>query len=129
MVSIRSSEHILRNASGGCAHAISRTFEERLSPNDQVTLLNLIYYPRETFARLAHSLTSAERTALLQDTISRECELIRLLASRYTLRHARRLFPAPHEELFAELIFSAAHPCNHTSERASQRAIHRRRRR
>jgi fructose-1,6-bisphosphatase-3 len=98
--------HILRNASGGLRPLVAKTFEGRLSAEDQVTLLNLIYYPRETFARQAVSLGVEQQAALVRDTIARESELIRLLASRYTLRHARRLFPSPHEELFTELLFS-----------------------
>lgn len=103
----RKLEHILRNASGSLRPLVAQVFGGRLSEGEQVTLLNLIYYPRETFARLSSALgDEAERGAFVRMTISREFELMRRLAARYTLRHAARLFPEAHRALFHELLFS-----------------------
>ena len=97
-------EHVLRNGSGTV-----RALAERLVAVDaakRATLLNVIYYPRETWARVGAHLPEAERTKLLRETMGQMLILMRALASRYSLRHAERIFPAPYGEVFRELVFS-----------------------
>src|SRR5271165_7250702 len=52
----RKLEHILRNGSGSLRPIVERAFADRLDAAARATLLNLVYYPRETWARLAPGL-------------------------------------------------------------------------
>ncbi len=101
----RKLEHILRNGSGSLRPLVERTFEGRLDAATRAQLLNLVYYPRETWAAVAPRLPDdAARAAFVRDTLLRELELLRVVAARYDLRHVQRAFPAPYEELFDELL-------------------------
>ena len=42
-------KHIINNASGSLRPLVDQTFGERLGDAEKLELLNLIYYPRETF--------------------------------------------------------------------------------
>jgi fructose-1,6-bisphosphatase-3 len=101
----RKLEHILRNGSGSLRPVVERTFAGRLDPAARALLLNLVYYPRETWSMVAPGLGSDEaRAAFARDTLMRELELLRILAAGYDLRHVDRTFPAPYRELFSELL-------------------------
>ncbi len=101
----RKLEHILRNGSGGLRPLVERTFGERIDAKGRALLLNLVYYPRETWARVAAGLEGdAARAVFARDTLLRELELLRILAARHDLRHVARVLPAPWRELFAELL-------------------------
>jgi fructose-1,6-bisphosphatase-3 len=98
-------EHILRNGSGSLRPVVARVFEGRLSPDEQARLLNFVYYPRETWARVSASLDGeVARAAFAETTLLRVLELLRVLAARYDFRHVQRTFPAPYQELFTELL-------------------------
>ena len=100
-------EHVLRNGSGSLRPLVDHTFGQRLDSAARTALLNLIYYPRETWARLAPTLPDdASRAALVRDAIVRELELLRVLMARYSLRHAQRLFPPAFVGVFTELLYS-----------------------
>jgi fructose-1,6-bisphosphatase III len=101
----RKLEHILRNGSGSLRPIVERTFEGRLDGAARAQLLNFVYYPRETWARVSPALPDDEaRAAFARDTLLRELELLRILAARFDLRHVERTFPAPYRELFSELL-------------------------
>lgn len=93
-------EHILRNGSGSLRPLVERTFAGVLDAKAQASLLQLIYYPREAFHLVAGN------TALVRDAVLHELTLLRRLASRYSLRHTRRVFPPALAELFSELLLS-----------------------
>jgi len=98
-------DHILRNASGSLRPLVERTFAGRLSAAEQIELLNLIYYPRETYAWLAPRMADdGAREAFLRKNIALEFELLRLLAARHTIRHVEALFPPALRGLFRELL-------------------------
>ena len=100
-------EHVLRNGSGSLRPLVERLFGERLDAAARTTLLNLVYYPRETWQRVTSGLADeAARAAFVRDTIVRELELLRVLMARYGLRHARRIFPPALSGVFDELLFS-----------------------
>jgi fructose-1,6-bisphosphatase-3 len=101
----RKLEHILRNGSGSLRPIVESTFASRLDPAARAQLLNLVYYPRETWAAVAPALGGVEaQAAFARDTLLRELELLRILAARYDLRHVERTFPAAYRELFGELL-------------------------
>ena len=100
-------EHVLRNGSGSLRPLVEHIFRDRLDDDARATLLNLIYYPRETWHRVSAGLDGAPaRAAFVRDTILRELELLRVLMARYGLRHARRMFPPALAGVFEELVFS-----------------------
>lgn len=100
-------EHVLRNGSGSLRPLVDRMFGDRLDANARTTLLNLVYYPRETWQRLVAGLAGkAAGAVFVRDTILRELELLRVLMARYGLRHARRIFPPALGGVFDELLFS-----------------------
>ena len=100
-------EHVLRNGSGSLRPLVDHVFRDRLDEASRATLLNLVYYPRETWQRLAGGLADAPaRAAFVRDSILRELELLRVLMARYGLRHARRIFPPALAGVFDELVFS-----------------------
>src|SRR6188472_545682 len=45
-------KHIINNASGSLRLLVDQTFGSRLGVSEKIQILNLIYYPRETFALL-----------------------------------------------------------------------------
>ncbi len=100
-------EHVLRNGSGSLRPLVDRLFGERLDGAARTTLLNLVYYPRETWQRVTTGLSdAAARGVFVRDTIVRELEMLRVLMARYGLRHARRIFPPALGGVFDELLFS-----------------------
>ncbi|WP_445648490.1 fructose-bisphosphatase class III [Salmonella enterica] len=71
-------EHVLRNGSGSLRPLVERTFGDRLDEAGRTTLLNLVYYPRETWQRVSAKLPDAAmRATFVRETIVRELELLR----------------------------------------------------
>jgi fructose-1,6-bisphosphatase-3 len=100
-------EHVLRNGSGSLRPLVEHLFGTRLDEAARATLLNLVYYPRETWQRIAPGLADgAARATFVRDSILRELELLRVLMARYGLRHARRMSPPALAGMFDELVFS-----------------------
>ena len=101
----RKLEHILRNGSGTLRPLVDRLFSAELDAAGRTTLLNAIYYPRETFRRVIAELPTREaRDAFVQDTLRREFSMLRELAARFSLRHAERVIPREYAEVFRELL-------------------------
>lgn len=109
-------EHILRNGSGTLRALVERTFPA-LDDAARTSLLNVVYYPREAWARATTGLDAAARAALLRATMERVLVLLRSFAARFSGRHAERLFPAPYKEVFAELLLAplAARDASYTA--------------
>lgn len=100
-------EHVLRNGSGSLRPLVDRLFGDRLDAAARSLMLNLVYYPRETWQRVTAGLVDdAARAVFVRETIVRELELLRVLMARYSLRHARRIFPPALGGVFDELLFS-----------------------
>jgi len=100
-------EHVFRNGSGSLRPIVDRIFADRLDEAGRAQLLNLVYYPRETWQRISATLVDAgARSTFVRDTILRELDLLRVLMSRYSLRHARRIYPSALAGVFSELLFS-----------------------
>lgn len=100
-------EHVLRNGSGSLRPLVERIFGGRLDEAARTTLLNLVYYPRETWQRVSAGLTdAAARATFVRESIVRELELLRVLMARYSLRHAERMFPKALAGVFSELLYS-----------------------
>lgn len=98
-------EHVLRNGSGSLRPLVDRTLGAELDEAHRQTLLNLIYYPRETFRRVVSGLTRTEdRESFVAQTVAWQTALMRALAARFSLRHVERTFPEPYGRVFSELL-------------------------
>lgn len=98
-------KHILNNASGTLRPFVEDVFGDRLSSDEKRDLLNVIYYPRETYQHLRPRLDTADkRREFLRTTIERQFELARMLARRYTIKDVERVFPDEYRLLFREML-------------------------
>ena len=100
-------KHIINNASGSLRPLVEETFGERLTLEEKLNLLNLIYYPKETFTNFTAQLASQEaRSLFLRETIKLEFEILRKLACHYSLKTLEQVFPDPYKVLLRELLFA-----------------------
>ncbi|MEW6731211.1 MAG: fructose-bisphosphatase class III [Acidobacteriota bacterium] len=99
-------KHIINNASGSLRPLVEQVFGMELNAEEKLRLLNLIYYPRETYAHLATNLLDREaRRVFLRRTIRHEFRILQELARRYSLKAVERVFPEQYQLLFRELLF------------------------
>lgn len=100
--------HVIRNASGRLRTQVETVFGSRLGEDERKELLKLVYYARETWTWLGIAEKSeAERAQFLSTRLGWMLDLIRALAAGKTARALERVFPAPFEELFRELVQSS----------------------
>lgn len=100
--------HVINNASGSLRPLVEQTFGERLSSGERLDLLNMIYYPRETYAIFAARFPEKPaRRKFLRRQVRLEIELLRRLSRHLRLEAIERVFPAHYETLFRELLFAA----------------------
>ncbi len=99
--------HVVHNASGSLRPLVDRTFGDRLAPEERLALLNLIYYPRETWQHLTLNTAPPARRDLLRHYVDLQLELLRRLAHLHSLAAVDRVFPSPYETLFRELMLAA----------------------
>ena len=100
--------HVVNNASGSLRPLVEELLGDRLPAAARGELLNLIYYPHETWRSLANGLDEAGRRALLHRIVPPAIDVIRELARRYTLEHVDRIVPDPFDAVFRELLFANA---------------------
>lgn len=99
--------HVINNASGSLRPLVEHTFGSRLSGGEKLDLLNMIYYPRETYPLLAQRWPDDDgRRHFLRRQTRLELELLRRLSRPYSLETIERVFPDSHKDLFRELLFS-----------------------
>jgi fructose-1,6-bisphosphatase-3 len=97
--------HVVNNASGSLRPFVEGLLGNRLTAAEIGELLNLVYYPRETWHALTAGKDEAARRALLERVVPPAIEMIRELARRYTLKHVERIIPDPFDAMFRELLF------------------------
>lgn len=97
--------HVVNNASGSLRPFVESLLGNRLSQAEIGELLNLVYYPRETWHALTGGKDLAARRALLERVVPSGIEMIRELARRYTLKHVDRIIPDPFDAMCRELLF------------------------
>lgn len=97
--------HVINNASGTLRPLVERLFERRMEPKQFQEFLTLIFYPAEVTLRLDQSLTDVEELrAFARRTLRHQFELVRVLASRYSLKRAMQVFPPEFADLFSEML-------------------------
>jgi fructose-1,6-bisphosphatase III len=100
--------HVIRNASGGLRALVDEVCPS-LSSDDKRELLSLVYYVRETYVHLDIASKSAtDRAQYLSSRLGWMLDLMRALAGNHTDRAMERVFPAPYQELFRELLVTSA---------------------
>ncbi len=101
--------HVINNASGTLRPLVERLFKDSLSPGEFQDFLNLIFYPAETVAALARTLTDpAALRAYANRTLRQLFEIVRVLSARQSLREITRLFPGEYRELLLEILHAPA---------------------
>ncbi len=97
--------HVINNASGTLRPLVQRLFASRMTPEEFQEFLTLIFYPAEVVERLEQTLVDRDalRTFCIK-SLRHEFELVRVLATRYSLRRAMEVFPREYRELMSEML-------------------------
>lgn len=100
--------HIINNASGSLRPMVDAVLGERLSPDERLRVLKLLYYPQEAYAHLLgtdfRSAEPARRRTLVTWALVQMAELIRHLARRSSSRALEKVLPDDLRSVFLELI-------------------------
>ena len=101
--------HVINNASGTLRPLVEKLFKNKLDPKQFQEFLNLIFYPAEMVERLETQLSDPKDLRDFAQRVLRDLfEIVRVLASRYSLRHATRVFPAEYKDLLIEILHEPA---------------------
>ena len=96
--------HILRNGSGVVKSKIDMVYGRTLSKDERDTLSTIIYYPKEKLEIIK------QQTANIEDwykvTLYRLITVCRVVASKYTREHIRKMLPENFGTIIDELLFS-----------------------
>ena len=102
--------HVINNASGTLRPLVEQWFAAWLTPAEIQEFLAILFYPRETLARLEPQLQGSHAMqAFASRTLRRLFELMRLLARTHSLAPALRAFPVEYRALLEELLHRDAH--------------------
>ncbi len=97
--------HVINNASGTLRPLVERLFGKRMEPKQLQEFLTLIFYPAEVTQRLEQTRTDREELrTFARRTLRHQFELVRVLASRYSLKRAMQVFPREFADLFSEML-------------------------
>jgi len=99
--------HIINNASGTLRPLAEQLFRHRMTDAAFQEFLTLIFYPAEVTSQLSAVLANREQVRCFATRMLRPLfELVRVLASRYSLRRVQRVLPPEYASLYAELLQS-----------------------
>ncbi|MDB4955635.1 MAG: Fructose,6-bisphosphatase [Myxococcales bacterium] len=96
---------VVNNASGSLRPLVERLLGAVLSPAELGQLLNIFYYPRETWLSLTKDKDPAARRALVLWLVPHAVTVMRELARRYTFKYIDRIIPDPFDATMRELMF------------------------
>lgn len=96
--------HILRNGSGVVKNKIDQVYERTLSQDERQTLATIIYYPKEKLELI--KLTTKNMNDWYRITLYRLIEVCRVVASKYTREHIRKMLPENFGTIIDELLFA-----------------------
>ena len=100
--------HVINNASGRLRQLVEEVFGDRLDQAKKLELLNMIYYPRETYNHLGIASASSEkRQIFLSEQISMQMEILRRVAENHDLEAVENVFPETDRAIFRELAFAS----------------------
>jgi len=97
--------HIINNASGALRPLMEKLFASKMPPAEFQEFLKLVFYPAEVLERLGTTLKTPEAVReYARKNLRNLFEVVRVLAGRYSLRQATRVFPAEYADLLAEIL-------------------------
>lgn len=97
--------HIINNASGTLRPLVERLFKDKLEPKKFQEFLTLIFYPAEVVERLEATMRDPEELrTFAQRALHDLFEIVRVQASRFSLRQAVSVFPDEYRELLMEIL-------------------------
>ena len=97
--------HVINNASGTLRPLVEHLFQGKMPPQEFQEFLTLTFYPAEVTLRLEQTLTDPqELRTYASRTLKHQFELVRVLASRYSLKRAMQVFPPEYADLFSEML-------------------------
>jgi fructose-1,6-bisphosphatase-3 len=97
--------HVINNSSGTLRPLVEGLFAGRMDPGQLKEFITLIFYPNEVVQQLERKPRSPEAVRDFgRVTLRNLFEIVRILAARYSLKRAMRLFPAEYRELLAEML-------------------------
>lgn len=96
--------HILRNGSGIVKHKIDQVYGRTLSKDDRDTLSTIIYYPKEKLELIKQTTNNIEDWYKI--TLYRLIDVCRVVASKYTREHIRKMLPENFGTIIDELLFA-----------------------
>ncbi len=94
--------HLLRSSSGIIRAKIGETFGNLMTEEDQISLANLIYYPKEMLTDRKHSGFLTDEW--MRVTINRLTEICRVVSSKYTRSKVRKKMPEDYGYAIDELL-------------------------
>jgi fructose-1,6-bisphosphatase-3 len=97
---------VVNNASGSLRPLFERLLGARVTPTELRDLLNLVYYPRETWQALTRDLDATGRRARLLWLVPHMVCVLRELSRFYTLKHLERVVPDPYDLIMREALFA-----------------------
>jgi fructose-1,6-bisphosphatase-3 len=95
-------DHILRHASGAIRRKIAQTFGDELSPERQVELAMLIYYPERKLRRVQEQLDDTQEW--MRATIGQLARVARTASQKYTRSKVRKRFAPRLAYILEELL-------------------------
>jgi fructose-1,6-bisphosphatase III len=99
--------HVINNASGTLRPLVEKLFASKMSPQQLAEFITVIFYPAEVTERLELTTADPESIrAFASRVLPYQLELVRVLASRYSLRRATHSFPAEYVALLFEMMNS-----------------------
>ena len=97
--------HVINNASGTLRPLVEHLFEGKMEPQEFQEFLTLTFYPAEVTLRLEQTLTDPQELRIYAlRTLKHQFELVRVLASRYSLKRTMQVFPPEYADLFSEML-------------------------
>ncbi len=97
--------HVINNASGTLRPLVEKLFLDKMESSEFQEFLTLTFYPAEVTLRLEETLTDPnELRTYARRTLRHQFELVRVLASRYSLKRAMQVFPPEFADLFSEML-------------------------
>lgn len=97
--------HVINNASGTLRPLVEDLFADKMSPAELSEFLTLTFYPAEVTGQLEKTLTDrADVSVYALKMLGPQLELLRTLASNFSLRIATQVFPAEYRELLLEML-------------------------
>ncbi len=97
--------HVINNASGTLRPLVEDVFAGKMTEKEIQEFLTLVFYPAEVTEKLEQRFADTEelRQYALK-TLNNQMELVRVLASRFSLRRALQVFPKHYSELLSEML-------------------------